>query len=186
MTNIFGLTPHADRNLIVTGYIGPNQLQVIRQIANRLQLPFVNFERRLEQRADMPVSDLRDLFGAARVKTLEAEVIGEMVLHRGALLYISGQTLLQGNHLQRLSESSTVLCLVATLDSVLQRLHLMMGARYHSPAERAIALGHLKREWQLRGRPGVHEFDVTGMSDEELIEAVATFWREEALRLTRG
>jgi shikimate kinase len=182
---MLGLTPHSDRNLILTGYIGPNQLLIVRQIAKRLNLPFVNFELRLEERADMPMTELRELFGEARLKTLEADVIDEMVLYRGALLFIGGQTLMRNDYLARLRGQGTVLCLVASLDAVLQRLHLAMGARYHTPAERAIALGHLKREWSVRRADGVREFDTTGMTDNEIVESVAMLWREEAL-LTRG
>jgi shikimate kinase len=183
---MLNLTPYADRNLILTGYLGPKQPLIVRQIAERLNMPFVSFELRLEQRADRSLDEVRALFGEARLKTMEAEVIDEMVLHRGAVIAISGETLLRGDYLARLSETGKIICLTAALDAVLQRLHLALGARYHTPAERAIALGKLKRERSVQTRETIHLFDTTGMSDDEIIEAVAALWRQEALLLARG
>lgn len=178
-------TPHSDRNLILTGYTGPNQLMIARRIAEKLAMPFVNFEARLEERADLPIEDIRTRYGEARLKTLESEVILEMLLYRGAVILISGQTLKNADYYQRLSDTGQVICLVATLDAVLQRLHLALGSRFHNPRERAIALGDLKREWAVRKLPGIQEFDTTSLSEAQVIEALVGMWREQAL-LVRG
>ncbi len=176
--------PHPDRNLILTGYASPNQLTLARRLAERLAMPFVNFESRLEARADLPMIDIRQRFGEARLKTLEAEVIEEMILYRGAIILIGGDTLTRSDNLAKLSETGVLICLVATLDAVLQRLHLSMGARYHNPAERSMAIGQLRREWAIRKR-AVREYDTTGQSDAEIIDSLAAIWHEQAL-ITRG
>jgi shikimate kinase len=173
--------PPADRNLILTGYLGPNQIVVVRRIAQTLNMPLVNFETRLEERADLPIEDIRIRFGEARLKTLEAEVVQELMLYRGAVLLMSGQTLLHNDTLSRLSETGHVVCLVATLDAVLQRLHLSLGARYHNPAERSIAIGHLKREWAIRNAPEVQEFDTTGMTESQIVDRLVEMWRDQVL-----
>lgn len=173
--------PPADRNLILTGYLGPNQIVVVRRVAQDLGMPLVNFETRLEERADLPIEDIRIRYGEARLKTLEAEVVQELLLYRGAVMLISGQTLLHSDYLPRLSDAGQVVCLVATLDAVLQRLHLSLGARFHNPAERAMAIGHLKREWAIRKAPGVEAFDTTGMTETEIVNALVSMWREQVL-----
>ena len=173
--------PPADRNLILTGYLGPNQIVVVRRIAQALGMPFVNFESRLEQRADLPIEDIRIRYGEARVKTLEAEVVQELVLYRGAVILIGGQTLMHSDYLTRLTDAGQVVCLVATLDAVLQRLHLSLGARFHNPAERAMAIGHLKREWANRKAPNGEEFDTTGMTESEIVDTLVAMWREQVL-----
>jgi shikimate kinase len=182
---MIGSTAHSDRNLILTGYTGPNQLMIARRIAEKLGMPFVNYETRLEERADLPLTDVRARYGEARLKTLEAEVIQEMVLYRGAVMLVSGQTLKNADYFQRLSETGKIICLVATLDAVLQRVHLSLGARYHNPSERAVALGNLKREWSVRSLPGLREFDTTSLSEAQIIEAIVALWRAESL-LVRG
>jgi shikimate kinase len=167
-----------DQNLILTGYIGPGQLAVARQVAERLRMPFVDFELLLEDRAGLPGEELRLRFGEARLKTLESDLVTEVALYRGTVIHISGKILLA--HYVRLSETGPLICMVARLDSVLRRLHLALGARYHDPHEREMALGTLRREWAIRAKPGVTEIDTSYLSDEQMIEAVAACWREKS------
>ena len=167
-----------DQNLILTGYIGPGQLAIARQVAERLRMPFVDFETILEDRAGLGGEELRIRFGEARLKTLESELAAEAALYRGTVIHISGKTLLA--HYARLSETGPVICIVATLDAVLRRLHLALGARYHDPHEREIALGTLRREWSIRKQPGITEVDTSYLSDDQMVEAIAACWRERS------
>ena len=81
------------------------------------------------------------------------------------------------DHLARLSETGDIIVLVAALDVVLQRLHLALGARYHNPRERELAVGVLKREWAIRKLPGVTEVDTSELSEEAMIDEIAARWR---------
>jgi shikimate kinase len=169
-----------DHNLILTGYIGPEQLQIARRTAERLRMPFVDFESRLEDHAEMPGEEVRALFGETRLKTLEGELITEMVLHRGTVIHICGQTLLRSDHFARLRATGPVICIVATIDAVLQRLHLALGARFHNPHERELALGTIRREWVVRKHENIIEFDTSYLNDEQMIEGIAALWRQQA------
>lgn len=169
-----------DQNLILTGYIGPGQLAVARRSAERLRMPFVDFELVLEDRAGLSGEDLRIRYGEARLKTLESELVTEVALYRGTVIHISGKTLQQSTHFARLRETGPVICIVATLDAVLRRLHLALGARYHNPAERDVAMGTLRREWAIRKQPGIVEVDTTYMSEDQMVEAIAATWREKS------
>lgn len=169
-----------DKNLILTGYIGPEQLQTARRTAEHLRMPFVDFESRLESHAGMPGEEILALFGEARLKTLEGELVDEMVLYRGTVIHIGGQTLLRGDYFERLHETGPVVCLVATLDAALQRLHLALGARFHNPRERDLALGRIRREWAIRKLDGVLEYDTSYQQESDVVAGVAALWREHA------
>lgn len=170
-----------DQNLILTGYIGPDQPLMAQQVADRLKLRFVDVERELEARAEMSVEELRARYGQTRLKTVEAEVLQDVLLLRGAVIRISGQTLMYGDYARRLQANGTILCLVVALDAALQRLHLTLGARYHNPHERALAIGHLKREWAVRRLDGIHELDLTYLTEADAVEAVIRRWQELTL-----
>lgn len=171
-------TTAIDRNLVLTGYMGPAQLGIARRTAERLRLRFVDFDQLFEARSGDTRDDMRALYGEARLKALEGELIGEVMLYRGTVIHIGGQTLLHNDHLARVSETGVVIALVAALDVVLQRLHLALGARYHNPREREVQIGVLKREWAIRKVEGVSEVDTSELSEDEMIEAIATRWRE--------
>lgn len=172
---------HPDRNLILTGYIGPNVPALGQRIAEQLRMPFVNIESQIEARAGMPLADFRDRYGEARLKTLEADAMQDSLLRRRSLIYASGRTLLVADYGQRIQQTGPIVCLVATLDAVLQRLHLTLGARYHNPGERALAVGQLKREWAVRKLDGIHELDTTTQSEEEIVAAVIVWWQQVAI-----
>jgi shikimate kinase len=171
----------SERNLILTGYTGPNQPQIGRRVAERLGVRLFNVEREIEERTGMTAAEIRSTYGESRLKTIEAEVVQEAVLYRGAVIRISGQTLMHSNHFERLQETGEVVCLVSGLDSVLQTLHLTLGARYHNPNERALALGELKREWAVRKLPGIHEIWTTYLTPDEIAETVVAFWEKIVL-----
>ncbi|MEZ4669569.1 MAG: shikimate kinase [Anaerolineae bacterium] len=167
-----------DRNLILTGYIGPNQPVIGQTVAQQLKMRFVNIEVLLETRGDMDIDDMRARYGETRLKMLETEVMQEVLLHRGAVIQVSGQTLLRTETTARVQANGLVLCLVVRLDAALQRMHLALGGRYHNPSERALAIGHLKSEWAVRKSSGVHELDVTNLHEAEMIEKVCSFWEQ--------
>src|SRR5215475_10982954 len=105
------LVPSIDQNLILTGYLGPGQLAVARRVADRLRMPFVDFESILEDRADLSGEEMRIRFGEARLKTMESELITEIALYRATVIHISGKTLLP--NYARLADTGQVICIVA-------------------------------------------------------------------------
>jgi len=182
MSENLSLLTNADANLVLTGYTGPSQPAIGRALAERLNRRLVNVETRLEERTGLSIDALLDTYGQTRLKNVETEVLEEIVLYRGAVIRISGETLSHNDNLERLTETGPVICLVAALDTVLRRLHLSMGARFHDPAERDLALGKLRKSWAARGKPGVYEVDATRLSEREATEAVLSLWTDLALQ----
>ena len=147
-------------------------------------MPFVNFEQLIADRVDLPVGEIRTYYGETRLRAIEAELIAESTLRRSTVIRISGRTLVNPAHLETLAATGPVIALVIGLDAMLQRLHVSMGARYHNPEERALALGELKREWSLRGLSNVHEINTTYLTEEETIAQVMALW--SSLTVVRG
>ena len=173
---------HGDLNLIVTGYLEPNRPRISQQLALRLGLEMIDVEREIENRLGDTVENMRQIYGERRLRAIETQIMDEIVLHRRALIRVSGNTLLNSGHLAELQRNGVIVCLVASLDSILRRIHLTLGARYHDPVERSRAIGELQREWKIRQADDVVEFDATYISEAELIEQIANFWRDLALR----
>jgi shikimate kinase len=176
--------PVSDRNLILTGTIGPSQPLIGRRIAERLRLPYVNVEMLLAERVGMPVDEIRTYFGETRLKVIEAEIVAETALRRSTVIRVSGRTLAHGENRSRLAETGPIFCPVIALGAMLRKLHIALGARFHDPNERGLALSELRREWVARGLPGVIEIDVTTLDEEAIIALLIDRWQE--LALVRG
>lgn len=173
--------PISERNLVLTGSTGPGLPVLGRSIAARLGMPFVSLEALIAERVDLPPGEIRAYYGETRLKAIEAELVQETCLRRSSVIYVSGRTLLQADHMIRFQETGPVICLVIGLDAMLAKLHLSLGARYHDPNTRALALGDLKREWSVRGLPGLHEIDTTGIDDDAIIAQTAALWQSLAI-----
>ena len=173
---------HGDLNLIVTGYIEPNRPRISRHLATQLDLELVDIERRIESRFDDTIENIRRQYGERRLKAIESDALDDIALYRRALIRVSGYTLVNNDRLADLQRNGVVICLVASLDSTLQRIHLTLGARFHDPDERALALGEVEREWRIRAYPGVVEFDATYITEAQLILQIASYWRDLSLR----
>ena len=170
-----------DRNLILTGYIEPNKPRIGRQVATNLKMPFVDIEERIQDRMGDSIEVLRETFGERHLKTVEDELMAEMILHRNSVIRINGSILAHTEYLSRLQETGPVICLVARLDAILQKVHLTLGARYHNPYERGIAMGMLRREWAIRKRENIYELDATDLGEEDLIKAIMVLWESVVL-----
>ncbi len=173
---------HGDLNLFVTGYVEPNRPRFSRQLALRLGLELIDVEREVEDRQGDTIQNIRATYGDRHLRTIETEIMDEVVLHRQGLIRVSGNTLLNYGHLEDIQRNGVIICLVASLDSILRRIHLTLGARFHEPDERAQALGELQREWKIRDVENVVEFDATYVSEAIMIERIVLFWRDLAIR----
>lgn len=171
-----------DLNLIITGYIEPNRPRISRQLAERLGLRMVDVDRQIEDRFGDSMDVIRSTYGQRRLKTVESDIMNEISLYRNTLIRVSGSTLINSGYVESLQRTGPIVCLVASLDSILKRIHLTLGARYHNPSERAAAIGELQREWKIRDYDNVYEFDATYKAEADLITEVSDFWRDIALR----
>lgn len=173
--------PASYRNLIITGYGASTHSRLVSQMATALKRPFVDVEALIEQRLGDSMEETRQMYGERHLKAMMAEVMSNVLLYRGSVIRIHGSTLASGDYLPRLQETGVVVCLVARLDAILQKMHLSLGARYHDPRERAIALGELDREWAVRKLPGVMELDVTERDEAGTLDDVIALWQTVAL-----
>lgn len=173
--------PVTSRNLIITGYIEPNKPRIARQVAERLKMTLVDVQQQIETRFGDDIATIRAQYGERRLKTAEDELMQEIALYRNTVIRVNGSTLANSDYTQRLQATSVMVCLVARLDAILQRLHLSLGARYHDPAVRAAELGVLQREWAVRQLPHVHELDATYSTEPEIIADVIAFWQQVAI-----
>ncbi len=172
----------SDKNLILTGYIEPNKPRIARQVAEKMGMRFVDVEEQIEARLGESTESIRDTYGGRHLKAVEDEMMDEISLYRKAVLRIPGSTLTNGDHLERLQETGIVCCLVARLDAILRGMHISMGARYHNPSERAMAMGELAREWAIRKADNIYEIDATYKDEEILIDEICDFWYQAAAR----
>jgi shikimate kinase len=174
--------PFSDRNLILTGYIGPHLSRIARDLSEMLNMNYMSIDAAITDRAGMSINDIRAHFGENRLKSLEAQIVSEALLSRQSVIYATGRTLGHQDYLARFLETGEVFCLTVNLDAMLHRLHVTMGANYHNPHERALALAELQSEWAIRKQAGIREVHIKpDMPIEAVITYLAKLWRDLAI-----
>ncbi len=174
-----GSTPY--HNLILTGHMGVSRSAAGRIIARQLGVAFFDLESELQTRENLPPDEVRQLYGESRLHAVESELCREFGLRRGAVLSISGPTLLDQTNRDRLMNSGPVLVLTCALNEILRRLYASQGARFHDPKVRSGALNQIRREWQIRQIPNLPALDTTALTVEQVAEQAITFWRQNEI-----
>jgi shikimate kinase len=177
MVSSTGSIPY--HNLILAGYMGVGKITVGRSIADRLDVPFIDLDTELQLREGMPSSEIRQLFGESRLRTLEDGLCGELSLRRSTVLSVSGPTLLDADNRERLVNSGPVLVLTCALNEILRRLHASQGARFHDPKVRSAAIHQVRRERQIHQVAGLATLDTTHLTIEQIVEQAILFWYEQ-------
>lgn len=166
-------------NLILTGPMGVGKTTIGRAAARRLGAEQYDLDTEIMAREGQPTDDIRQLFGEARLKALQAETIRDLTLRRNSVLIISGPAMLDEANRARLADSGVILCLTCTLNEILRRLYVARGAWFHNPAHRGIVLSQLKRELRVISLD-IPKLDTSALSIEDTTAAAISFWQENA------
>jgi shikimate kinase len=177
MMTLFDGAPY--RSLNLTGPMGVGKSTIGRAVARRLEAEFYDLDNEILTREGQSVDDIRELFGEARLRTLERETIRELSLHRHTVVVINGAAMLDEISRTRLAEAGPILCLTCALNEILRRLHVARGAWFHSPYNRAVMLSRLKREQRVIALD-LAQLDTSRLSHEEATAAVIDFWLRHA------
>lgn len=177
MTTIFESAPY--QNLLLTGPTGVGKTPIGRLVAQALDTEFVDLENEILAREGRSADDIRETFGEARLKALEADAIRDLTLRRHTVITISGPAMLDELNRVRLADSGVILCLTCALNEILRRIYVARGAWFHNPANRGVMLSRLKRELRVTTLD-LPQLDTSRYTVEEAALAVRTFWLEHA------
>ncbi len=167
-------TPY--RNLILAGEMGIGKTEVARRVAEHFGATLRDLEAELEESAGMPLQDVRELYGEARLTGMETELVRSLALQRSAVIVVHASTILNEANRRRLEENGVVLVLITALNETLRRLYAAKGDRFHSPAERARTMKRLRQEWKVRQLTGYPQLDTTTLPLDEVVSRVVDFW----------
>ncbi len=167
-------------NLILAGEMGVGKREVAARIAAHFNTRLRDIDAEVEALAGMPPRALRELYGEARLTSLETEICRELALQRSAVIAVSASTMIHEANRRRLEENGVVLVLTTALNEILRRLHAAQGDAFHDLRARATVLARLKQEWQVRALPGLPHLDTTRLTVAQVAEQAIAFWQAAA------
>ncbi len=137
-----------------------------RVLAQRLGLPFVDLDQRVEELAGASVARIFDDRGEARFRELEAQAVGDLLAEPDAVVALGGGTLHHGDNLERLRARYPIV----VLDLPWEQLERRLQRQSQRPlAAQAHTLWTQRRP--LFARAGL-TVDVTGLDPHAAADAV--------------
>jgi shikimate kinase len=124
--------PIPDINLILIGLRGCGKTTVGRIVADQLNRPFIDTDVCVVQSADMTISQIFATEGEAGFRARESLTIAEVSTRRNVVISLGGGAVLDPANLQRFKNSSHIIWLTGSADT----LHERIQADYHSPSGR--------------------------------------------------
>lgn len=108
--------------IALIGLPGSGKTTVGRQLARRLQLPFVDSDHEIELRIGCSIREFFEREGEARFRDIEQEVVDALTQASGTVLSTGGGVVLRAANRQHLRERGRVVYLKSTPEELFRRL----------------------------------------------------------------
>ena len=113
--------PAAERNLVLTGFMGTGKTTVGRILADRLGRGFVDTDDVIESRAG-PIHTIFERDGEEAFRELERSLARELAAATGLVIATGGRMMLDAECAACLESVSDVVCLTADPDTIVERV----------------------------------------------------------------
>ena len=111
-----------DKNIILTGFMGTGKTTVGHLLAQRLDRSFVDLDQQLEAQFGKQIPQIFAEEGEPAFRLVESQLCHRFAAESGIVLSTGGGALVNPDNLQTLRKTGIVICLTATVDTILERI----------------------------------------------------------------
>ena len=102
------------KNIVLIGFMGTGKTSAGRLLAGRLNRPFIDVDKKIEQETGLAISDIFQLNGEDHFRHLEREVISRVARYTNAIIATGGGVVLKQENMVRLKNTGIIISLTAT------------------------------------------------------------------------
>jgi shikimate kinase len=166
------LPPDTPKNIALTGFMAVGKSVVGQRLAERLQLPFVDLDRVIEEREGMSIREIFARKGEPYFRNLEKLVLKEVMQRDGQVIATGGGAVLDEENLLLLKERSRLICLTAQVDKLLQRSGIGRERPLLRGDDRRERIEALLRQREKSYHQADIRIDTTRLSVDEVVEQI--------------
>ncbi len=161
-----------DKNIVITGFMGTGKTTIGQMLAEKLDRHFVDMDAQLEAHFGKTIPEIFADEGEPTFRVVEAQLCARLSQEAGLVISTGGGALVNSGNRQVLSESGTIICLTATVDTILDRVDkasnrpLLPGDR----DERARRIRNLLHERRHAYSAIRHQVNTSGREPEQILE----------------
>ncbi len=164
-------------NLVLTGFMGTGKSTVGRQVAARLERPFVDMDAVIETRAGQPIAAIFAAQGEAVFRQLERALCLELAAQDGLVIATGGGALIPPESRAAMLRSGLVICLTATPEALLARLANEADRPLLAAADPQARLRELLAARAAAYAALPFQLDTSTLTPDQVTEAVLTLWQ---------
>lgn len=102
--------------------MGTGKTAVGRQLARKLNIPFVDTDDLIEKEAGKSIAQIFDGHGEGYFRRLESKVIDDVSSKTNMVIATGGGAVVNPKNLEALKKNGIVICLTASIDAILSRV----------------------------------------------------------------
>ncbi len=110
------------KNIILCGFMGSGKSVVGKLVSEIMKLKFYDTDELIVKKAGMPISKIFEKYGEAYFRSLETEVIKELINTSGAVISLGGGLAANSVNHPYLKEAGVVVLLDCGIDETLRRI----------------------------------------------------------------
>lgn len=157
------------KHIVLTGFMAVGKTAVGRRLAKRLGYDFIDTDQLLEQHAGMTIAQMFERLGEAEFRERERRTIAELAPAKPTVIATGGGTFVDEENRRRLKHLGVVVCLVTSLETVLERV----GRNDARPLAQGDARRRLTELYEMR-KPAYGKADVLVETDGLTVDQAAS------------
>jgi 3-dehydroquinate synthase len=163
-----------NKNIIITGFMGTGKTTIGRLLAQRLDRPFVDMDEQIEANFGKPIPQIFADEGEGAFRIAEAQLCAQFAQAEGIIISTGGGALVNPGNRHMLAESGVLICLTASIDTILDRVDaaenrpLLPGDR----TERARRIRELLYTRRHAYAAIPHQVSTSGLSPEQVVDSI--------------
>ena len=115
------LPQSSKKNIALTGFMATGKSVVGKRLAHRLKRRFVDLDQAIEEKERMTISKIFHRKGESYFRTVEKQVLSEVLRENGQVIATGGGAILDKENLDLLRERTLLICLTAPPATLLRR-----------------------------------------------------------------
>lgn len=113
---------NAEKNIVITGFMGTGKSTVAEIVARQLNRPLIDMDREIETRAGFSIPQIFRRQGEGAFRDMERQLTHELALRHGLVIATGGGALIDDDNREMMSQHGLIVCLNASKAEIRARL----------------------------------------------------------------
>ncbi len=168
------------QNLVLVGFMATGKSTVGRRLAKRLELRFLDLDTRIEARAGKPIARIFAEDGEPAFRALERQAAIEAGVPNGLVIATGGGIVLNPDNLRDLARGGLVVCLSATLETIMRRTAGDTTRPLLQHPDRRARVEQLLQQRAALYAAIPHQLATDDLTPEAIVERIAALYAAES------